>query len=251
MDTPLLVAHRGYASRYPENTLSSVTAALKAGACYIEIDIQMTSDGVPILLHDDTLLRTAGRSEKIHEMTIQSLSSVYASETDRFDDVFSNEPVPTLAQLVELLLQWPKATVFIELKEESLDKLGAYMMVDSVMQILEPIKDRAVLISYDDAAMRYAHISHSISIGWVIREWGDAALHCAQSLSPDYLICNHKKLPDTKNPMWPGDWQWCLYEVIDPVLALDLTKKGAALIETMAIGDMLQHPELAKRNCLE
>lgn len=251
MEIPFLVAHRGYASRYPENTLSAVEAALKAGACYIEIDIQMTSDGVPVLLHDDNLLRTTGHPEKIHDITADELPSFFASETERFGDKFSNEPVPTLLQLVELLLQWPKATVFVELKEESLDQFGAYMVVDLVMKILAPVKERAVLISYDDAALRYVHINHAVPVGWVIREWGEDALQHAQSLSPDYLFCNYKKLPDNKNPMWPGNWQWCLYEITDPVLALELTKKGAALIETMAIGDMLQHPELSQRNCLE
>ena len=251
MEIPFLVAHRGYASRYPENTLSAVEAALKAGACYIEIDIQMTSDSIPVLLHDDSLVRTTGHPEKINDMTAESLSSVCASETERFGDAFSNEPVPTLAQLVELLLQWPEATTFVELKEESLDKFGASMMIDLVMKTLEKIKDHTVLISYDDAAMRYAHINHSIPIGWVISEWGEDALQRAQSLSPDYLFCNYKKLPDKKDPLWPGDWQWCLYEITDPEIALGLANKGVKLIETMAIGDMLQHPELSKRNCIE
>ncbi len=250
MEIPFLVAHRGYASRYPENTLSAVEAALKAGACYIEIDIQMTSDGEPVLLHDDNLLRTTGHPENIHNITAEQLSSFYASETDRFGDTFSDEPVPTLLQLVELLLQWPQVTIFVELKEESMEQFGAYMVVDLVMKILAPVRDRAVLISYDDAALRYVHINHSAPIGWVIREWGETALQHAQSLSPDYLFCNYKKLPKGKSPMWSGDWQWCLYEITDPVLALELANKGAAMIETMAIGDMLQHPELAKRNCL-
>ena len=251
MEIPFLVAHRGYASRYPENTLSAVKAALKAGACYIEIDIQMTSDGIPVLLHDDNLLRTTGQPEKINDITAESLLSVYASETDRFDNAFSHEPVPTLVQLVELLLQWPRATVFVELKEESLDKVGAYMMVDTVIKILEPVKDRTVLISYDDTAMRYAHINHSVPVGWVISKWDDHALQTAESLSPDYLFCNYKKLPNSKNPMWSGDWQWCLYEVTDPALALELAHKGANLIETMTIGDMLQDKKLSQRNCLE
>ncbi|MDH5437041.1 MAG: glycerophosphodiester phosphodiesterase family protein [Gammaproteobacteria bacterium] len=251
MEIPLLVAHRGYASCYPENTLSAVGAALEAGACYIEIDIQMTSDGVPVLLHDDSLLRTAGRIEKINEMTIENLSSIYVGESGRFGNTFCKEPVATLAQLVELLLQWPAVTVFIELKEESLEIFGADMMVDSVMKTIELVKDRVVIISFDDASLRYAQIHYSIPVGWVIREWGEAALQCAQSLSPDYLICNYKKLPDSKKPMWSGNWQWCLYEVTDPILALELAHKGAALIETMAIGEMLQDCELAKRNCLE
>ncbi|MDH5191070.1 MAG: glycerophosphodiester phosphodiesterase family protein [Gammaproteobacteria bacterium] len=251
MEIPFLIAHRGYASCYPENSLSAVTAALQAGSCYIEIDLQMTSDGIPVLLHDEDLQRTTGRSGKVHELSLSLLSNFHASESDRFGDKFGSEPVPTLFQFVDLMKQWPSVTAFIELKEESLAHFGAYMMVDAVMKIIEPIKDRIVLISFDDAALRYTHINHSVPIGWVIREWNKQSMQCAQSLMPGYLFCNYKKLPDETKPMWSGDWQWCLYEVTDPELALELAGKGASMIETMAVGDMLRHPELAKRNCLD
>ena len=59
--TPELIAHRGWAYRYPENTLPAIAGALGAGARYVEFDVQITADGVPVLFHDSTLDRTAGR----------------------------------------------------------------------------------------------------------------------------------------------------------------------------------------------
>src|SRR5207244_2240185 len=57
MPLPDLVAHRGYALRYPENTLVALDAAIRAGAKYVELDVQLSKDGFPVLMHDKTLAR--------------------------------------------------------------------------------------------------------------------------------------------------------------------------------------------------
>ena len=67
VDTLRLVAHRGYPRRYPENTLLSLLAALEAGAEFVEFDVQMTADGVPVLLHDADLRRTGGADLEVTE----------------------------------------------------------------------------------------------------------------------------------------------------------------------------------------
>ena len=71
---PKLVAHRGYAKNYPENTFSAIEAAVHCGACYIEIDIQLTCDGVAVLLHDESLLRMTGQDVLITEIPFTSLN---------------------------------------------------------------------------------------------------------------------------------------------------------------------------------
>ena len=57
----------------------------------------------------------------------------------------------------------------------------------------------------------------------------------AEALAPDFLFCNHTRIPDPSTPLWPGPWQWAFYEVTDPALALDLARRGATLVETMAL----------------
>ena len=61
----LLVAHRGASDVAPENTMAAVESALHAGVDAIEIDVQRTADGVPVLVHDDTWLRTTGVDEAV------------------------------------------------------------------------------------------------------------------------------------------------------------------------------------------
>ena len=56
---PRLVAHRGFSERYPENTRIGLKAALQAGADAIEFDVQFSKDGIPMVIHDNTLQRTA------------------------------------------------------------------------------------------------------------------------------------------------------------------------------------------------
>ncbi len=58
---PVLVAHRGYMEKYPENSLSAIRAALEAGACMVEFDLQMDAEGQLILLHDENFKRTSER----------------------------------------------------------------------------------------------------------------------------------------------------------------------------------------------
>ena len=59
----------------------------------------------------------------------------------------------------------------------------------------------------------------------------------AQQLCPNYLICNYQKIADSE--LWLGNWHWMLYEITDAALALQLVRRGAMLIETMAIGELL------------
>jgi glycerophosphoryl diester phosphodiesterase len=70
MPRPMLrLAHRGDWRRAPENTLPALLAALKVPACGgLEFDVRLSADGVPVLLHDETLERVQGRPEPVREM---------------------------------------------------------------------------------------------------------------------------------------------------------------------------------------
>ncbi|MFJ1736571.1 glycerophosphodiester phosphodiesterase [Streptomyces sp. NPDC088254] len=70
MQTVTAVAHRGDPYRFRENTLDSLRSALDRGADAVEIDVRLTRDGVPVLLHDETLKRLWG-----HERPLRSLSA--------------------------------------------------------------------------------------------------------------------------------------------------------------------------------
>lgn len=76
MTTPLVIAHRGYSARYPENTLASYDAAIAMGADIIESDARLSRDGVAFSCHDADFARLLGDPRKVAEMTAAELQAV-------------------------------------------------------------------------------------------------------------------------------------------------------------------------------
>ena len=237
---PALVAHRGFASHYPENTLESISAAIKAGAYFIEFDIQLSQDLVPILLHDADLQRTAGRSESALELNFDMLSKFFVGQRELFGNSFASTRIPSLREAVDLLASFPEVTAFVEVKIESLLAFGREEVLSRVLKALEPISAQSVIISYDDQFLQLA--KEHAPIGWVIHTWNTLSQTTANSLQPQFLFCNYTKIPDTPKPLWPGDWEWILYEVVDQEVAALWRERGAGLIETMEVEAMLNTP---------
>ena len=96
----MITAHRGASYGAPENTKASVALAIKEQADYVEIDVRLTADGVPVLMHDRALLRTTGVATDIDKVTYGELSSY---ETGlRYGKNFWGETVPSLAEILKL-----------------------------------------------------------------------------------------------------------------------------------------------------
>jgi len=238
---PALVAHRGYAACFPENTLLSLSEALKAGAYFIEFDVQLCADHTPFVIHDRSLERTCGIKKDLFTLTAEEIKTVEACEPAHFGKRFQNQGIgiPTLAEVVNLLKDWPGVTVFFELKRESLDEYGLEFVVEKVMKICKPVLNQCCIISKSLEAIPYAKTLGARRIGWVVTEWTVDSQNQMTALSPDILFCNHEKIPSPETPLWPGPWIWAFYEVIDFELATSLYAQGATLIETKDIGKML------------
>jgi len=73
-----LIAHRGYSSDAPENTYEAFDLAIEHGFANIELDVQLTSDGVPVIIHDDTLDRTTNGAGPVAKASIAKMKSVDA-----------------------------------------------------------------------------------------------------------------------------------------------------------------------------
>lgn len=97
---PRFIAHRGALQIAPENTLSAMQAAKKHGAAWVECDVMLTQDDVPIIFHDPSLRRTTNGRGKIAKTDYAKIKILDAG--CRFDKDFSGEPIPTLeAWLIE------------------------------------------------------------------------------------------------------------------------------------------------------
>lgn len=237
---PELIAHRGNAAEYPENTLPALRSALDLGARFVEFDVQLTADRQPVLLHDSNLNRTAGVDRNALEMTLAELGEVRVNEASRFGQRFTDVGIPTLAQAAGVLESHPTATAFVELKRASLRTVGQEAFVHKVCEVLKPVARQCVLISFDLACVHHIRQTSSFRVGWVLPEYTNlSALKC-EALAPDYVFCDHQLLTETTSRLWRGPWRWAIYEVTSRQLALDLAARGARLIETMQVRSMLR-----------
>jgi len=245
MQPPILIAHRGYAARFPENTLPALQAAVQTGARWLEFDVQLSADRIPVLLHDTTFERTAGHPGSVFEFTTQQMAAISAGESGRFGVQFADVRIPTLAEVVTWLATQPQVQAFVEIKTESIQRFGAEVVHTAVMRALGSVRERCVLISFDDTFLFAARLATPMRIGWVAAEWNDEQARRAHTLAPDYLFINYTQLPPAPQPLWPGRWQWAVYEVSAPERALALAARGIDFVETMAVGELLADARLA------
>lgn len=238
MNVPQLVAHRGYARHYPENTLIAFEAAIRAGAKYIELDVQLSADEVPMLFHDRDLLRICGVAGAIHDYRAEQLRHFKALEFDRFGYRYAAEHIPTLAEFAQLLSRHPDVTAFVELKRISLERFGISTVLARVQQQLKAVQKRCVLISFDLPALVAARRDWR-SIGVVLDHWRERRQPVVRDLRPEYLFCDIEGLPRFGSLTFDNA-QVVIYEVDDPTAARKLAQRGVTFIETFAIGDMLE-----------
>lgn len=248
MEAPILIAHRGYAKRYPENTLIAIRAALEAGVNHVEFDVQFTKDGVPVVLHDVSLKRTTGTNKRIFSLNYEQLDGILVNEAKIHPKKFAHVGVPSLAAVIELFRQWPRARALVEIKQESLDAFGIEKVMKTLLHTCTPILDRCILIAYDDLSLRCGRAMGFKKIGWILTKYNDEALSVATGLAPDYLICNYTKIPKGATALWRGPWKWAFYEVIQPKIAHELAALGAHYVETMAVAEMLKDKALLSRS---
>jgi glycerophosphoryl diester phosphodiesterase len=98
---PLIIAHRGYREKYPENTLASFGAALDAGVEMIELDVMLSKDRRVVVIHDATLERTTDGRGLVSNYTLQELKELDAGSW--FHPRFAGERLPALDEVLGLV----------------------------------------------------------------------------------------------------------------------------------------------------
>jgi glycerophosphoryl diester phosphodiesterase len=114
---PLIFGHRGASAYAPENTLIAFQRALELGADGVELDVTLSADGVPVVIHDDTVDRTTDGHGRVNALTLEELKQFDAGH--KFNAAFAGERIPTLREVFE---QWatraPRPAINIELKKD-------------------------------------------------------------------------------------------------------------------------------------
>jgi glycerophosphoryl diester phosphodiesterase len=147
--------HRGYSLHYPENTLPAFEAAKDAGATTVEIDVVLTADGEPIILHDLTVDRTTNGHGFAADLSLEQIRRLDAGV--RSHPAFAGTKIPTVAEA----LDWAKADdmgVVLEIKEAerpdiAVDKVAALLRATGTV-------DRVIVISFDHVMLKRAVERH-------------------------------------------------------------------------------------------
>jgi glycerophosphoryl diester phosphodiesterase len=230
---PAIVAHRGDAEHFPENTLPALEAAWRRGIAHVEFDVQVSADGVPFVIHDASLERTTRCAGDVRLTMSGQLDGVDAGEPARFGCTHAGTALPRLSAVAGLMAGLPDAHAFVEVKRASLVHHGRAHCIERVLAAIAPVLDRCVVISFDADAVRLARTAGRVRIGWVLD--GDPAQlrSLLDLMNPEFVFCDHRRLPVGRAPP-AGGWTWVAYEVTDATLALDLAGRGIAMVESMA-----------------
>lgn len=135
------IAHRGFSSQFPENTILAFQKALDIGITWMEFDLQVTSDNHLVVMHDKTVDRTTNGTGLVSDLTLEQVKNLDAGS--HLDSQFSGEQVPTFEEVVTLLLG--KSKMAVELKFVGLDPIG------HVLDILQKYNaiDQVSISSFD------------------------------------------------------------------------------------------------------
>lgn len=244
---PILVAHRGYSGRYPENTMLAYQAAYHHGARYMECDLQLSADRVPFVHHDASLKRMGGVDVDIRDTNAKVIKTMKASYSARFDDEFADNKFTTFRKLCKWLKRQADVTMFVEIKQESIDRFGIPIVVDEVYRriLKAEIEPQCVIISFNPEVVEYTRKVSSMQTGWVLPAWNNDVKARAEQLKPEFMFCDVESFPTSDDEVWQGGWQWALYNLDDVASAIDMANRGLRYLETNQIGTLMSHSEFS------
>ena len=140
------IAHRGAPAFIPENTIPSFLKAIELQADYLELDVHQTQDNHLVILHDKSIDRTTNGKGQVSELTLDQIKSFDAGLW--FDKKFLNHKIPTLAEVLDLLIQHPNLKAIIEIKGNEKIYPGIAKRVVSVVNE-KGLSNRVIYKSFD------------------------------------------------------------------------------------------------------
>ena len=191
-----LIAHRGFRTQFPQNTLLAMSSALSSGADSLECDVQVSSDGVLYLFHDttvDALTNGTGTFTTLSSSTINSLQFDALSGT-----YFEDEPIPTFADFLTLAKR-SNTYVYPEIKKYR-TQADITLIVNAI--VAAGMEDRCLLQSFVYSDLEYVrNINSNIALGFLGSSTTQATyeghIDDLQNLGRASLLWNYSSLLST------------------------------------------------------
>ncbi len=190
----MIISHRGYKAKYPENTLSAFSAVKNTGAHMIELDVTLSRDRKLAVIHDETIDRTTNGSGPVNQHTLSELKAFDAGTW--FGPEFKDEKIPTLAQVLESVKGFLK--VNIEIKPEAYEYRKPIDAVEiQVLDLLKKMKmtSDVIISSFDWRILEnIRNMDSNVAIALLSESHADILLTAwcrwlgAFSWHPDYRV---------------------------------------------------------------
>ncbi|RNC84697.1 MAG: hypothetical protein ED557_06885 [Balneola sp.] len=230
-DNFVVIAHRGASSYAPENTHSAFKLAIEMEAEMIELDVSISRDGIPVVVHDKTVDRTTSESGEVGSFTLDELKKMEVGSW--FDKKFGGEPFPTLEEV--LAYTKGRIAVNIEIKTEAVSDQAEGGVVDKSIRLVREagIENEVIFSSFDYRVMEHLEaLAPEIpkAILYEKSQSGDLTpSELVEKYNVDAFNCSHRQLSEE----WVQDLQsnkipFFIYTVNDEELMRTVIKKGAA-----------------------
>jgi len=242
-----LIAHRGDAASCPENTLPAFQSALDLGLRFVEVDVQISANGVPVAVRDSSV-RVQDTTVPVAELTAAELGQVDASQPHRFGDRFRGTGIARLVDVLSRVTKRAETTVFVTLGRASVVHFGYEQAVAQVAEAIKPFRSRSIFVCEDVPAIHRARQLSGLQIGWVLPAYDAHTRIKCEALQPDYVFCERSLLP-AGTALWRGPWRWVVRDVTTLEHALALAALGAdfaATLDARALGDAMRAHALAQ-----
>ncbi|KHL91645.1 hypothetical protein QW71_33390 [Paenibacillus sp. IHB B 3415] len=228
-------AHRGASAVAPENTMAAFRKGLELGATGIETDVQMTSDGAIVIIHDENLSRTTTGSGYVKDKTLREVLEVDAGSW--FSPEFTGERIPTLDELLDLL-QGRETVLNIELKNGTFLYPGMEEKVIAAVRE-QGMSERVVISSFNHYSLAYCKsLAPEIRTGILYGEGLYRPWDYAATLQADALHAHFSSvLPEFVTDAAKSGIVYHPWTVNDP-------ERMTYLIEAGVAGIITDHPDV-------
>ena len=186
---PTIIGHRGAAAYAPENTLEGIHTAADMDLEWVELDVKLTKDQVPVLFHDETLERTTNGGGKMAETDYEDLKQLEAGSW--FGESFAGIQIPTLEEAVEVLIE-RELGFNLEIKPcPGRERETAEVALDILSQIWDD-HDRLLISSFSHVSLETAlEMAEDWHRGLILpKDWPDNWAELAEYLQVSTININ-------------------------------------------------------------
>ena len=223
-----IFAHRGYSGKYPENTMLAFRKAVEAGAEGIELDVQLSSDGVPVIIHDELVDRTTDGKGRVNDYSLEELKKLDASYI--YTGTYGVNRIPTFREYCEYIQDKPVITN-IEMKTGVLEYLGIEQKVIDMIHEFH-LEDKVIISSFNHFTIkRMMALEPSFKYGFLSETWIiEAGKYCHEQGVPCYHPLFRNLIPELVQEIKSYGLQINTYTVNTPEDVQDMINKKIDII---------------------